>query len=439
MGDFLIGVLGAGKSGVSCVNLALKKGYRVILSDVSENIKIEIKSHKNLIIEKGTHSRKLLDCDLIVISPGISNDISIVKKAIKNKIDVISEIEFASWFTKSDIISVTGSNGKSTTVSLLNHIFLKAGYDSFLGGNIGTAFSENVAHELNRKFKKPIHILELSSFQIENLKKFKSKVSCIMNISEDHLDRYESLDHYIDTKLSLVNFSEKTIYNSGDKYIVSRLNQIYNDNTLEDIQCIYKINANSIYCVNTKKDLISLDETKMMGCHNLFNIAFAFAVANLFDISDNVIIEAVRSFRPLKHRLEFVSLLNNIRYYNDSKSTNIDSTVKALESFNDSIVLILGGINKGFDFNELIPSLRFVEKIYAYGRSGKDITNNLKDIINIKYVKNFKECVLSAIDFANKSRNKNVLLSPACASFDQFENYEERGDLFKQIVMEQVC
>ena len=170
--DKLIGILGAGKSGVSCAKLALSIGYQVILSDASNNVRIDIEEHEKLIIEKGFHSNKLLECSCLIISPGIPNDIAIVKEATKNNIPIISEIEFASWFTNSDILAVTGSNGKSTTVSILHQILLKAGYNSFLGGNIGVAFSENLLHEKSSVFDKTVHVLELSSFQIERLNIF---------------------------------------------------------------------------------------------------------------------------------------------------------------------------------------------------------------------------------------------------------------------------
>ena len=203
MADNLIGIIGAGKSGISSCQLALRFGYKVILSDISKNKEINIKENSNLIIERGRHSDKLLECDMLIISPGISNDIDIVKQAINRDIPIIGEIEFASWFTKSDILAITGSNGKSTTCMMLHNILLESGINSLLGGNIGTAFSENLLKEIELDLKDCVHVLELSSFQIETLKKFKSKIACILNISEDHLDRYENMDAYIDALKSI--------------------------------------------------------------------------------------------------------------------------------------------------------------------------------------------------------------------------------------------
>jgi len=427
-----ISILGAGKSGKSCARLALKMGYEVILSDISNNVKFE--NYNKLTLELGGHSDKILESDFIVVSPGISSEISIIKKAQKLEIPIISEIEFASWFTNSNILAVTGSNGKSTTVSMIHQILSGANCDSFLGGNIGTPFSENVLLEIEKKkLAECVHVVELSSFQLERLKKFKSQISCILNISEDHLDRYVDMNDYINAKLNIINVSEKIIYNSNDSLLSKKINNIKTSHSLIEHESIYEIHDNSIFNKRTKKNILSLNQTNLIGEHNLFNALIACTVANLYGIDEKSIIEEIINFQPLAHRLEFVRCANGVNYYNDSKSTNVNSTITALNSFENNIVLILGGMNKGVDFSELSSRLKSVKKVFCYGNSGQAILKALESSINIEYIKNFKNCITSVITQSN--HNDNVLLSPACASFDQFSNYQERGESFKKMVM----
>jgi len=433
MNNKKISILGAGKSGKSCARLALKMGYEVILSDISKDVEFE--SYNNLTLELGMHSGKILDSDFIIISPGIPSEISIVKHAERLGIPIISEIEFASWFTNSNILAVTGSNGKSTTVSMIHQILSGANCNSFLGGNIGTPFSENVLFEIEKnKEDKCVHVIELSSFQLERLKNFKSQISCILNISEDHLDRYVDMNDYINAKLNIIDVSEKIIYNSNDSILSKRINKMNRDKTLVPHESIYEICNNAICNKNTKKVILSLNETNLIGEHNLFNALIACTIANLYGIDEESIIEEIINFKPLPHRLEFVRCINDVSYYNDSKSTNINSTITALNSFKNNVILILGGMDKGSDFSELCANLDVVKKIFCYGDSGEKILKNLKNDINIEYIKSFKKCMNYVVDKAN--HNDNVLLSPACSSFDQFSNYKERGDFFKKIVMD---
>ena len=427
-----IAILGAGKSGKACAKLALKMGYKVILSDLSNDI--DFKESHNLILDLGGHSNQILDSDLIVASPGVPSHTHIIKKAIKTDIPIISEIEFASQFTDSDVLAITGSNGKSTTVTMIHQILCGANYNSFLGGNIGTPFSENVLSEIrNNNFKKSVHILELSSFQLERVYDFRSKISCILNISEDHLDRYNNMNEYIDAKLNIINVSDKTVYNSDDLILSKKIDNMKKNNLLIQHKSLYEVRNNSIYNKETKKSVLSLKQTNLIGEHNLFNILIAFTISRLYGISEKIVIKKIIDFKPLPHRLEFVRSIKGVSYYNDSKSTNIHSTITALNSFKNNVILILGGVNKGVDFFELFSSLESVNKIFCYGYSGKSILKKLKDHIDVEYIEKFEDCINQIINQAKC--NENILLSPACTSFDQFSNYEERGNLFKRMVM----
>ena len=431
MSDNLIGIIGAGKSGVASCNLALKFGYKVILSDICKDKEINIKENSNLIIETGKHSDRLLDCDILVISPGIPASLDIVKRASSKNIPVIGEIEFASWFTKSDILAITGSNGKSTACMMLHNILLEAGISSFLGGNIGTAFSENLLREFDLNLNNCVHVLELSSFQIETLDRFRSKIACILNISEDHLDRYKDMNSYITAKLGIIKFSDKIVYDLNDPVLNKKLKGTVNTEKINHKSSKYKISGDSMY--SDGKLMFSLSDTSFIGNHNLLNALNAATIASLYGVDDIHIKNSMKKIKPLPHRLEFIGKIGSTRFYNDSKSTNIQSTIKALESFGENVVLILGGLNKGSDFSDLVPSLSPVNKIYCYGESGEEILSQLDIGFSIKYLNNFSECVKKSIQDA--SSNETVLLSPGCASFDQFCNFEERGDLFREIVL----
>tara|TARA_Y100000768_G_scaffold151730_1_gene113436 strand:- start:5968 stop:7284 length:1317 start_codon:yes stop_codon:yes gene_type:complete len=427
-----IGILGAAKSGVAAARLAVEMGYEVVLSDIDKNKKIDT-SLKNFIkFELGCHSNLILDCDIIVVSPGIPPDQPIIINAVNKKIPIISEIEFASWFTKSKILTVTGSNGKSTTVSILSEIFSKSKYNGLLGGNIGTTFSENILLEKNtKKSDLIVHILELSSFQIERLDKFNSHLGCILNLSEDHLDRYEGMKDYANAKIKLAEHCGLLYYDSNSKELSSKLKN-YTDTCPVILNKYFYIENNAIYKKKSKEILFHIDETRLIGQHNLKNAFYASVLAKSFGIDNESIIKGVVSFKPLPHRLEKVDCSSKVNFYNDSKSTNIKSTIKALNSFNEKVILILGGKDKGSDFSKLTSSLNCVKKVFCYGECGQDILKILKPSVDVQYVEKFKDCVNGAIE--NAKDGCNILLSPACSSYDQFDNYEQRGDEFKNIV-----
>ena len=417
-----IAVLGAGKTGISVSKLAKFMGANVLLSDSNEkNIK---NINLGIEIELGGHSNKILKNDLIIKSPGISNDIPILVKARERKIKIISEIEFSSWFSKLPIIGITGSNGKTTTVNLLNKIFKDANFNPALGGNMGVPFSENIMKELLGLQKIKLHILELSSFQLEHIFKLSLSVACILNISKDHLDRYKDYNEYIKSKLNIVNALKHNgylVYNKDDSILKKKLNNI--NNTVS-------FNSTSI-----KELSVDLNTLPLKGKHNHLNIMAAVKIAKIFNIDDDIIHKSLQGFSPLPHRLEFIGKYNSSLVYNDSKATNINSMLVALESFEKKIVLVLGGLDKGSSnfFNPINDYKKKIRFISCYGESGEYINSQIKDIVKTSYAYSFSDAVFNAVN--NLKSDDLLLLSPGCTSFDQFDNYEHRGDKFKKIIM----
>lgn len=420
--DKKIAVLGAGKTGVSVSKLASFIGAQVLLSDskkvLSNNIDSTIK------LEVNGHSDKILNYDLIIKSPGIPNEIPILIKAKNRNIKIVSEIEFSSWFSKLPIIGLTGSNGKTTTVNLLYTIFKSAGLNPILGGNMGIPFSDNVMKELQGSEIIKFHILELSSFQLEHISNLCLQVACILNISEDHLDRYESYNEYIKAKLNIVNSLDKdgiVVYNKDDQILKKSFTNIKN-----------KVPFSYIDISDTYLDLNSL---LLKGKHNHANIMAAVKISDFFNIDYNVIKKSIESFSPLSHRLEFIGRYNNSSIYNDSKATNVDAMLVALESFNEKIVLIAGGLDKG-ETNFRNPIEHYKNKIRfvsCYGKSGEFIKDQIQNLVKTDYNYSFVDAVHNAVK--NLKVGDCLLLSPGCASFDQFKSYEDRGDRFKDIIV----
>ena len=420
LSNIKLGVLGAGKSGISASKLANHLGLNVLLSDSNNIGEIDLKGIQT---EFGGHSKKVLESDIIIKSPGIPNNVDIIKNANNKKIPIISEIEFASWFSKSPIIGVTGSNGKSTTVNLLHNIFNKARYNSMLGGNIGRPFSDNVYKELLNKKSNGIHILELSSFQLEHIFHLSLEVACILNISKDHLDRYNDFDHYIRTKLNILRAIDNNgfiVYNSNDEILNER---IYDHNNIIRF---------SLEDIKSKK--IDLSNIPLKGKHNYSNIAAALAISNIYDIDFNIFMESIKSLKPLPHRLEYLCTFNDTEIYNDSKATNIESMVVAINTFKQNITMIVGGLDKGNSHlgKILTKNSNKLNFVACYGQCGKLIFNQIHNDIESSYNQEFSKAVLDAISKSNKANI--LLLSPGCASYDQFTSYIERGNKFKEII-----
>lgn len=435
-----ISIVGGGVSGISAATLGKYIGANIFISDNDNSLKGS-QIINNFNHEIGIHSKKILKADLIIISPGISDEIPIIKSCKQQHIPIVSEIEFASWFTKSPIIAITGSNGKTTTTNLLHSMCINDGKNSLLGGNIGIPFSENVLLELQSEIKDPIHVLELSSFQLEHIETFSPTIAGLLNISEDHMDRYNNIEDYSNAKIKItknIKSSGMIVYNEEDSILRKKFKQKNNatpfsTNNKKNIH--FKLNANEIFSNDLENPFIlfNLNETKLKGIHNLQNILAAATIANIHGIKYKSIRDAIINFPPIPHRIEWIGNINNVDYFNDSKATNIAATNAAIESFDNQLILIMGGLDKGnSDFSKMIPILdNHVKHVFVYGDSGSLIKNNLENKINITYIHEFELAVKEAVK--QSISGDVILLSPACASFDQFKNYEERGNTFKNI------
>ena len=435
-------VLGAGESGIGSAILAKKKGFNVFVSDVNK-IKQEVKKTLNkhsISYEDGKHSSFNEDnVDLIIKSPGISNESDIIKSLKSNKMKIISEIEFASRYTDSTIIGITGSNGKTTTTILTYEILKRAGLNVEIAGNIGNSFAKIVA---DKKFD--YCVLELSSFQLDDIVNFSPKYAIITNITEDHLDRYENnFNNYIKSKLRITeNQSNKDflIFNSDDpilkKMINSKLTKAnLHSFSINNFHSKTKIEKSKII-INTinKIDMINTTGLSLIGRHNLLNAMAASTVASLLEISDKKIRDSLIHFKGAPHRMEPVLTIQKVQYINDSKATNVNATYFALESINTPIIWILGGVDKGNDYSTLLPLVRKkVKGIICLGVDNRNIIDVFGSLCdNIIETTSIDEAV--KIGHKLSSPKETVLLSPCCSSFDLFKNYEDRGDQFKSAV-----
>ena len=432
-----IGIIGLGESGYWSAKLARSLNYKVFISDINLDINnqyIDDLERLNVDIEIGTHSKKILDCDLIIKSPGISNKISIIEKISSLNIPIISEIEFASLISNVKNICITGTNGKTTTVSLINDI-LSSELNVLKSGNIGIPFSkvvfENMLHKANEF---DYCILELSSFQLEHSYYLEKEISLILNISVDHMDRYDSFEEYLDTKMKIFHNSNYCIYNFDDNIIKERFDiqkQKGIPFSLKKGTGNFYLSSNKIKSENTNL-FLDIEKCNLKGIHNISNFIAAATVAEKVGVSNKNIFDVIKNFKGLSHRFEHLLRKDGIDFINDSKSTNIDSTIMALKSINSNIILIMGGIPKEKDFSSILQFKNNIQKVIAYGKAAKSINESLSKEINVKIFENFKDAVNLSIQCATKG--STVLLSPGCSSFDQFKNFEERGKTFKNLV-----
>jgi UDP-N-acetylmuramoylalanine--D-glutamate ligase len=436
-------VLGGGESGVGTAILGKKKGYEVFVSDfgtISEKYKNVLKKY-DIDWEDNQHTEeKILTADVVMKSPGIPEKAPIVKKLLEKKIPVISEIEFAYPFTKATTIGITGSNGKTTTTMLTYHLLKSAGLNVGLAGNIGKSFAWQVAEE-----NFDCYVLELSSFQLDGVFNYKPHIAVLTNISPDHLDRYDyNYENYIASKFRITMNQEPSDYLIYDYDDEATSNWLKNNNTKAQLLpfSIEKTMTNGAFInkdnmeitINSEEFEMKTNGVSLEGKHNMKNAMAASMVAVLMNVRKQTIRESLSNFQGVEHRLEKVLKIQSVQYINDSKATNVNATFFALDSMTVPTVWIVGGIDKGNDYSELMPLVREkVKAIICLGIDNKKLIDAFAGVVDIMVeVDNMKDAVNTAKHIAEKG--DNVLLSPACASFDLFENYEDRGRQFKNAV-----
>lgn len=441
-------VLGAGESGVGTALLAQRQGFDVFVSDfggIADHYKKDLEQ-AGIPFEENKHTEdKILRAFEVVKSPGIPDKAPIIKKLVEKQIPVISEIEFAGRYTDAKIICITGSNGKSTTTMLTYHILKNAGLNVGLGGNIGKSFARQVAFE-NYDF----YVLEISSFMLDNMYQFKADIAVLLNITPDHLDRYDyKMENYSDSKFRIIQNQQANdvfIYCADDeetrkgllKHKVSAT--AYPFSIEKELETGAYLNQERItinlQLKNQEPLTMSIKDLALQGKHNIYNSMASGIVAKVLELRNESIRDSMGSFTNIEHRLEHVAKISGIDFINDSKATNVNSTWYALESMPSDVVLILGGVDKGNDYGmlkELVKSK--VKAIVCLGKDNKRIHEAFEDDVEV-IVNTFSanEAVQLAYHLAKKG--DTVLLSPACASFDLFKNYEDRGNQFKRAVME---
>ena len=436
-------ILGGGESGVGSAILGKKRGYEVFVSDIGSihNTYKEVLLHHKINFEEHQHTDALiLNANLVVKSPGIPESVFIVQELYKKRTLVISEIEFAAMFSNATIIGITGSNGKTTTTLLTHHLLKAAKMNVGVAGNIGTSFAQQVAEENFTSY-----VLELSSFQLDGIKIFRPHIAIITNITPDHLDRYENdFDQYIASKFSITkNQTENDflIYDADDQTISQWLE---NHNTRAKLvpYSIKRVldygaflNDNKIITkINTEKFSMEIAKLRLQGKHNLKNTMAGALASQLLNVRSQTIKDSLTNFEGVEHRLENVQKVNGVQFINDSKATNVNATFYALEYLKEPVVWIVGGVDKGNDYEDLLPLVREkVKAIVCLGLDNEKIKSVFFNVVDMMIeTAGAEEAVKVAYKLSQ--RGDTVLLSPACASFDLFENYQDRGRQFKDAI-----
>lgn len=440
-------MLGGQRSGLAVASLLKRNGAAVFLSDRAPLTEASRETLRTNLIgyEEGGHSANLLDdTDFVVVSPGVPSTASVVQNAMAHGIPVYSEIEVASWYCAAPVVAITGSNGKTTTTSLAAHIFNLSGRKTYAGGNIGIPFSsfcDTVEPDA-------IVVLEVSSFQLDHIDSFKPAGSVLLNITPDHLDRYDdNFEKYAASKLRIMENQDETdviIYNRDDqatttRVVSSKMSGLVPTYTfglepngsagghIENDRIVFRLNSN-------EEVLMHVSETTLRGRHNLYNTLAAAVTARVLGVRNEIIRDSIRSFEGVPHRLEPVAEIDGVKYFNDSKATNVNAVWYALESFHEPIVLIAGGRDKGNDYSEIADLVKDKVKILiALGEGAPKLIDALGDMVEtVTHVEDMED----AVRFAKVMSDPGdvVLLSPACASFDMYDNYEQRGNIFKDLV-----
>ena len=441
-------ILGAGESGVGAALLAQKEGYAVFVSDfgpIADHYKKDLEDAAISFEENGHSDERILTASEVVKSPGIPDKAPIIKKLIENNIPILSEIEFAGRYSKAKMICITGSNGKTTTTMLTYHILKNAGLNIGLAGNIGKSFARQVAFQ-----DFDYYVLEISSFMLDNMYDFKADIAVLLNITPDHLDRYDyKMENYSDSKFRIIQNQKQGdvfIYCADDEETQKGLlkHQINADAFPFSIEKILdhgaflqddQINI-TLHHKNQESFTMSIKDLALQGKHNIYNSMASGIVAKVLELRNETIRESMASFTNIEHRLEHVARISGIDFINDSKATNVNSTWYALESMPGEVVLILGGVDKGNDYNMLKDLVKSkVKAIVCLGKDNKRIHEAFEDDVEI-IVNTFSANEAVQIAYHLAKKGNTVLLSPACASFDLFKNYEDRGNQFKKAVKE---
>ncbi len=438
-----ISVIGMARSGVAVAKLLRQKGAEVFVSDnrAAEVLVDETAALKEeeILFENGSHSDKVYDCSLMVISPGVPSNAPVVVEAQKRSIKVVSELEVASLFCEAPIVAITGSNGKTTTTTLIGRILGDAKTKHVVAGNIGTAFSSVVLGLAPTD----VAVLEVSSFQLDHIERFRPKISVILNITEDHMDRYEhSMEKYAASKARIFENQgpgDVLIYDADDEWCRKEAARAkcrtigFSVKTKPQEGAFVEGDLLITILDGHRAEIIRKDEISIKGLHNLYNSMAATLVGQLLGVGTASIRSTLRNFKGVEHRLEFVRELEGVRYYNDSKATNVDSVWYALQAFDQPIVLFLGGRDKGNDYSRLTDLVRErVKAIIAIGESAEKVEKAFRNVTALQKADSIEEAVKTAKNLARSG--DVVLLSPACASFDWFKNYEHRGQVFKELV-----
>ena len=439
-------ILGSGESGVGSAILATQKGFNVFVSDkafIKEKYKQQLTT-ENILFEEGKHTEEnILNADEVIKSPGIPDKTEIIQKLKTKNIPVISEIEFAGRYTKAKKICITGSNGKTTTTLLTYHILKNAGYNVGLGGNVGKSFALQVARE-----KFDYYVLELSSFQLDGMFDFKADIAVLLNITPDHLDRYDyKFENYTASKFRITQNQTQQdafVYCADDLTIQSYMQKHPTSAELIPFSIKQPIDGPGAFLTNNQITLnykpnqqpliMTIEQLALQGKHNVYNSMAASLVSRIVDVRKEDIRKSLEDFQNIEHRLEFIATINGIEFINDSKATNVNSTWFALESMEKPIVWICGGQDKGNDYNELFDLVKEkVKAIVCLGKDNSKIISAFKGAVElIVETDNANDAVAASYKIGKKG--DVVLLSPACASFDLFENFEDRGMQFKRAV-----
>lgn len=436
-------VVGLGKSGIAAALFLKERGAAVTVSDArpKEQLNQELPAllGRGITIETGGHGeRTFRGQELIVVSPGVPADAPPLLQARTHQIPVIGEVELAAQFLPGKIVAITGSNGKTTTTTLVGDVIAAGGFPSLVGGNIGTP----AISLMDRATPQSFIVLEVSSFQLETIQSFRPKIAVILNITPDHLDRHGSFGAYVAAKARIFENQELgdfTVLNADDPTCVelasrTRAQVFWFSRTREVPEGAYVKNGRILFRDSSGiREIIPLSEISLKGAHNIENVLAAVCAGALAGCDPEKIRAAVRTFKAVEHRLEFVRAVNGVEYYNDSKATNVDATMKAIESFPANIHLILGGKDKGSDYSVMNDLLRTrVKHVYTIGAAAEKIESQIKDAAQIFHAQTMAAALHQAHE--NAVPGDIVLLAPACSSFDQFQNYEHRGRVFKELV-----